>query len=86
MLEREREDLLRLAVLQQLEIVGFQAADDVPAAITYNDVDQDEVDRASKCRGVLLWLLCERPRGEGEGSDEYVVSGFSRTVTYRRTA
>jgi hypothetical protein len=70
-LEREREDLLALAVLEQLEIIGGQALDNRSRLVADDHVDEHEVDAGSehrrlRRRGRLLLAAERRAHKETE--------------------
>ena len=56
--ERKRADLLRLAVVQQLEIVLGEIADEIAALVGDDGVDVDEVDLDLERRRGCGLLLC----------------------------
>ena len=58
--EREGADVLRLAVVQELEIILGEIGDEVSALVGHDRVDVDEVHLNLKCRGGRGLLLRER--------------------------
>ena len=72
----KREDLLRLAVLVDGEIVGAEIGDELAFLPRNRDADIDEIDAPSECGG--LWLELRR-----RGNDRHRDRGGDRENTGR---
>src|SRR5205823_13042873 len=75
LLEAEAADLLRLAVFDDLEVLGLQTAHHGAGAIAHDDVDRDELrvgaeDRRLLCGRLLCRRNCRRCRGRQDRENE----------------
>ena len=70
--EREGADLLRLAIVEQLEIILGETGDEISALVGHDRVDVDEIHLNLKCRGGrgLLLRSGEQRRDHGDCRQE----------------